>query len=164
MTGDEVRIGDNIFLLNISELGDRYLSSDTLCDVKQYAELFSITLERIAGHSPVKPSEFTLLVQRVESFMKLNPRAILCFYCDFLNEIPSIRKTRFPISVQEYRSRLFTALFTRYCNFHEGCSYIQSVITIEGEENYYIHIISLKSLSFLIDIIAKDLQEAYGKE
>ena len=121
-------------------------------------------LSRVAGRSPVKPSEFAPIVHRVESFMRLNPRAILCFYCDYLNEIPSIRKTRIPISVQEYRSRLFTALFDRYSKYHKSCSYVQSVITIEGEEKYYIHIIALKSLSFLIDTIAQDLQDAYGKE
>lgn len=164
MIEDEVRIGDNIFLIDISELGDKYLSSDTVRNVKQFADIFSITLERVAGCSPVKPSEFAPLVRRIEAFMWLNPKAILCFYCDFLNNIPSIRKTRRPISPQEYRSRLFSALFTRYNSHHEGSSYVQSVITIEGEENYYIHIIALRSMSLLIEQIAKDLQEAYGKE
>lgn len=164
MNEDEVSVGDNIFLFDISELDDKYLSSDTLRDIRSVAELYSINLERVVGRAPVKPAEFSVLVRRVELFLQAHPKAILCFYCDFLNEIPSIRKTRSAITVQEYRSRLFTALFDRYRRHHNCCPYIQSVITVEGEENYYIHIIALSNLSFVIEKISKDLQDAYGKD
>lgn len=66
------------------------------------------------------------------------------------------------MTVQEYRSKLFRAVFHHYRDANS--EYRQRVITIEGEENYYIHIIAHNSLTSQVSIIANDLQSAYGKD
>ena len=39
------------------------------------------------------------------------PNVILSYFCDFIHLVPSQRKD---MSVQEYRSRMFSAMFKRY--------------------------------------------------
>ena len=164
MRGAEVKTGDNVFLLDISVLDDNYLSSDTLCSLEGKVELFTVTLDRIEGNNPVSPYQLGILEEMIARFMKDHPNGVLCYYCDYLNSIPAIRKNRPSITVQEYRSKLFEAVFNRYCHHHPDTSFAQSILTIEGEENYYIHLIASKNLSTFVDVIAEDLQTGYGKD
>ena len=163
MSEGEVRAGDNVFLLDFSPIKDKYLSSETLATISAYAELYSLTLERVKGHLPVATSELGTIVKKIEAFVKEHPNAIICYYCDYLNSIPSIRKTRLGITAQEYRSLLFTALYQRFCSYHPEYKYSQSVITIESEENYYIHVIAQARLTPQITLIEQDLRNSYGK-
>ena len=74
-----------------------------------------------------------------------------------------MRANRPAISPQAYRSLLFSHLFDRYTSGHYVESYTQSIITINGDEDYYIHIVAQRDLSPYMAIIARDFQIGYGK-
>ena len=158
-----VSVGDSIFLFEISELARKYLTPETWSQLDGAVQLYTISLERVQGSRPVTAYELGILSEKVAGFMLTNPEAVLCYYCDFLNAIPSMRANRPAISRQEYRSLLFSHLFDRYTSSHYAESYTQSIIIIDGDEKYYIHIIAQKDLSPYMDIIANDFQIGYGK-
>ena len=158
-----VSIGDSVFLFEISELAHKYLTPETWSQLDGAVQLYTISLERVQGTRPITPYELCVLADKVAGFMLANPEAVLCYYCDFLNEIPSMRANRPAISRQAYRSLLFSHLFDRYTSSHYVESYTQSIITIDGEEDYYIHIIAQRDLAPYMSMIAKDFQIGYGK-
>lgn len=158
-----VSIGDSVFLFEISELAHKYLTSDTWSQLEGAVQLYTISLERVQGSRPITPYELSILTDKVAGFMLANPAAVLCYYCDYLNELPSMRPNRPPISRQEYRSLLFSHLFDRYTSSHHVDSYTQSIITIDGDEDYYIHIAAQRDMSPYMAIIARDFQIGYGK-
>lgn len=158
-----VLIGDSVFLFEISELAHKYLTPETWSQLDGAVQLYTISLERVQGTRPITPFELGILASKVADFMLGNPDAILCYYCDYLNAIPSMRANRPIISRQEYRSLLFSHLFDRYTSSHSADSYTQSIITIDGDENYYIHIVAQRDLSPYMAIIARDFQIGYGK-
>lgn len=158
-----VSTGDSVFLLEISELAHKYLTPETWSQLDGAVRLYTISLERVQGNRPITPYELGILVDKVAGFMLTNPEAVLCYYCDYLNEIPSMRANRSAISRQEYRSLLFSHLFDRYTSSHYLESYSQSIITIAGDEDYYIHIVAKRDLSPYMAIIARDFQIGYGK-
>ena len=164
MGGEEVvSIGDSVFLFEISALAPKYLTSETWSQLEGAVRLYTISLDRVQGTRPITPFKLGILADKVAGFMMANPDAVLCYYCDFLNEIPSMRANRPAISRQEYRSLLFSHLFDRYASSHNVESYNQSIITIDGDELYYIHIIAQRDLAPYMSMIAKDFQIGYGK-
>ena len=158
-----VSIGDSTFLFEISELAQKYLTPETWSQLNGAIQLYTISLERVQGTIPITPFELSMLADKVAGFMLANPEAVLCYYCDYLNDIPSMRANRPASSRQEYRSLLFSHLFDRYTFSHCVESYTQSIITIDGDEDYYIHILAQKDLSPYMSIVARDFQIGYGK-
>lgn len=158
-----VSIGESVFLFEISELSHKYLTPETWSQLDGAVQLYTISLERVQGVRPITPFELGILAEKVASFMLANPEAVLCYYCDYLNDIPSMRANRPTTSRQEYRSLLFSHLFDRYTSSHLLDSYSQSIITIGGDEDYYIHIIAQRDLSPYMAIIARDFQIGCGK-
>lgn len=57
MNEGEIRVGDNTFLIDISPLSDKYLSSNSLQSLNREVDLYSITLERVKGNQPVSPAD-----------------------------------------------------------------------------------------------------------
>lgn len=160
-----VESGSNVFLFQIFPLQESYFSDETLKFINGKVQLFTITLERIKGDKTVLPWEFSSVVNRVAEFMLKESKAVLCYYCDFLNPIPSIRETRDAMTAQEYRSKLFSALFERYTHNQGLLDYNEVVLAINGvDEMFFIHMIAHTSLASYTSIIANDLQKGYGKE
>lgn len=65
---------------------------------------------------------------------------------------------------QEYRSKLFDAMFQRYVKQHDVRGVRLSVVEINGiNEIYYFHVIYRESHSFLAAMIGSDLKEGLEK-
>ena len=75
--------------------------------------------------------------------------------------LPTMKKD---MSVQEYRSRLFSRMFERYVAQHHITDIFNRVTTIEGvAENYYFHIIARRHHLVFADTISANIQKDFGK-
>ncbi len=159
----------------LSESGDEYrLSLTTSVGGELIAEDISESLLRDGielvdvGLSRVKGSHITTfsILQQIEQcianvFMQ-HPNAIICFFCDFISLIPSMKRES--MSVQEYRSRLFSKMFEQYLTHHHIEGIRNRVVEIEGVvETYYVHVIARNSHQKYVDMISMGIQRDYGK-
>ena len=80
--------------------------------------------------------------------------------CDFIHLVP----TKKNIPVQEYRSRLFTAMFNRYVKLHRLNGFCNHVVKIEGvAEPFYFHVIYRKEHEALAKMISDGNQKDFSK-
>ena len=87
---------------------------------------------------------------------------IICYYCDFVNPIPKTKKNKMP--PQEYRSKLFDAMFQRYVKLHGIEDVRLSVVEVNGiNEIYYFHVIYRETHSVLAALIGSDIREGFEK-
>ena len=88
-------------------------------------------------------------------------KLLLSDFCDFISLIPSTKKN---ISVQEYRSRLFSNMFERYINCHNIGGIRNLVVTVKGiAEDYFAHVIVREEHIYLAKIIGEGVQKDFGK-
>mgnify|MGYP007070236434 CR=1 FL=1 len=68
------------------------------------------------------------------------------------------------IPVQEYRSRLFLAMFNRYVKQHRLNGFYNQVVKIEGvAEPFYFHVIYRKEHEMYAKMISLGNQKDFGK-
>ena len=78
--------------------------------------------------------------------------------------LPYTNKRHKKMSVQEYRSILFSQMFDRYVSQHSLENVNLAVLTIEGvEENYYVHIVAHSEHLRYISQISDGIQRDFGK-
>lgn len=88
------------------------------------------------------------------------------YSCDDMNPIPS-RNTKGAnknLSVQEYRSRLFSYMFDTYMISHQVSGFSNTPIIINGEGyKQFMHLIARDSHQSIVDLIKADVLEGWGK-
>ena len=85
---------------------------------------------------------------------------ILSFFCDFIHFVPSNKR----IPVQEYRSRLFSAMFDRYVSLRHIHNFCNHVVEVKGvSETFFFHVIYRKEHESFADMIADGHQKDFGK-
>ena len=150
----------DVYLITLSE-DHSFLSSeavDTLHDVV----VVGIELRRLAGKNPTGQEVLTAIERTIAEFFVAHEKAIICYYCDFINPIPHTTKNTMP--PQEYRSRLFDKMFQRYSLQHGITDVRLSVVEINGiNEKYYFHVIYREAHSLLASMIGHDLKEGFDK-
>ena len=120
-----------------------------------------IGLERTKGLNSTNHRVLAQIEQCIADVMLRNPNVMLTFFCDFISMLPSMKKD---ISVQEYRSRLFSRMFERYVTQHQIVDVFNRVTIVEGvAENYYFHIIARKHHLVFADMISEGIQKDFGK-
>lgn len=73
------------------------------------------------------------------SFLIDNDDVVLCFYCD---ESTDVARHNQAITPQEYRSRLFSAMFDRYVHTNKLVDFVNYIIRIEnGGQPHFAHLI-----------------------
>lgn len=153
----------------VSDNGDQYslsLSSDGLSlsdEIKDAygIELISIELMRIQGNGVTSSKTLACIEKMIADAFDSIPNAVLFYYCDFLNTIPSTTKH---ISPQEYRSRLFCDMFQRYVSHHDIAGVSEVVVTIDGEEEpYFIHMIAREQHLSAVQKIGDQLRRDFEK-
>lgn len=92
-------------------------------------------------------------------FLK-NGNLIFCYYCDFMGPIPHTNKK---ITCQDYRNRLFSLLFKKYIKRFSIKDVADKVITIHGEEDYFVHIIYRKAHEKHVSLLANSIHDGYDK-
>ena len=119
--GDQVRVAlsyyDTESLQSLSE--DPYVLALVFYDV---------TLVRIWGEDTVGIKTLTAICDVLFRFMNDNDNAVLCFYCDDVNEVT---RHHMELTPQEYRSRLFSRMFDMYIKSKHITDMVNYVVEID---------------------------------
>lgn len=153
-----------------SEKGDEYklsLSDDDGLNLfeelagRYHVQLISIELTRINGNGSTPAYILNRIEDLIAATLVEYPNAVMCYYCDFLNPVPSSNK---PMPPQEYRSRLFSLMFQRYVHHHEIEGVSEVIVRVDGiEEVYYFHMITRNRHLGTVKQIATDIQGQFQK-
>ena len=125
-------------------------------------EVAEIALARVKGFNVTSGKVLSQIEQCVSDIMSRHQNVIWTFFCDFISFLPATKKK---IPVQEYRSRLFTAMFERFTSHHQQFkNFCNNVVKVEGvAETFYFHVIYRKEHQKYADMIADGLQKDFGK-
>jgi hypothetical protein len=163
---------NEVFVIS-SEMGDEYKlqfttdSSGIIADSllaelnSEGIEVIEVGLGRINGINVTSPRMLYEIESRIAEVLEKHPNAVLSFFCDFISMVPKMRKK---MSVQEYRSRIFSAMFKHYVFLNRQDGYRNKVVKIEGyAEDYYFHVIYHERHQRYADMIAEGHQKDFGK-
>ena len=109
----------------------------------QGIKVVEIGLGRVKGDAVTSPRVLTQIEEYIAEMFLSHSNVLISFFCDFIHDVPSMSKRRTDITVQQYRSELFSRMFEHYVSRHhlEGIS--NKVVVVKGvAEPYYFHIIS----------------------
>ena len=139
-----IRLGNgNEYKLQFSTEECGIIAPDILETIqKQGVEVVEIGLGRVKGDAVTSIRVLSKIASSIADMFLSHPNVIISFFCDFINFIPSMNKHKQRMTVQQYRSRLFSCLFERYSAQHNLDNVKNKVVTVEGvAESYYFHII-----------------------
>ena len=155
-----------------SEKGDEYrlqfttdrsgIIADALLDflANQGIEVVEIGLARVKGQNVTSHYVLSQIESCIADLMQRHPNVILSFFCDFIHFVPSRKR----IPVQQYRSKLFSAMFNRYVTLYQLHDYCNHVVEVEGvAEPFFFHVIYRKKHEAYADMIAEGHQKDFGK-
>lgn len=156
-----------------SERGDEYklqfttercnLIASSLLDQlrKDGIEVVEVGLGRVKGTNITSHKVLRQIEECIADFMQRMPNVVLSYFCDFINLVPSKKNN---LTVQEYRSRIFSAMFKRYVSQHDMDSFCDDEVKIEGvAEAFYFHIIYRKEHKIYADMIAEAHHNDFDK-
>ena len=124
-------------------------------------QVVDIELERTKGDNVTSPRVLAKIEECIADIFLSHQDVMVCFFCDFISLIPSSKKN---MSVQEYRSRLFSNMFERYVNVHHIVGIRNQVVTVKGiAEDYFAHVIVREEHVYLAKIIGEGIQKDFGK-
>lgn len=128
---------------------------------KESIEIVEVLLDRVKGSDSTSIAILTEMTNIIHRLFVANENAILYFFCDDLNEIPNTDKD---IAPQEYRSRLFTAMFDRFVTRHgiEGINNVSVCIDAIGRTEYLHFIVRNHHLKY-VDFIRENIEQIYTK-
>ena len=123
-----------------------------------------VELNRVQGLNPTTNAVLAKIGEKIADVFMSNPNVIICYFCDFLSDLPYTNKKHKKMSVQEYRSILFSQMFDRYVSQHHLENVSLAVLTIEGiKETYYVHIVARSEHLRYISPINDGIQRDFGK-
>ena len=156
-----------------SDYGDEYklqfttdrsgIISDEILDAlnQEGIEVIEVGLGRSAGLNITSLVVMAQIEDCIADVLHRHPSAVLSFFCDFINLIPSTKKN---IPVQEYRSRLFSLMFNRYVSLHGLEGYTNKVVIVQGvAEPYYFHVIAREEHIQYANMIAEGHHKDFDK-
>lgn len=163
---------DELFIIR-SEQGDEYklrisTNSSGLVSDKVHQQLLTVGLDimdidlyRSKGFNVTDHKVLAKIEECIADVFLSHPNVVICFFCDFIGLLPNTTKT---MSVQKYRSLLFSKMFERYVKTHHIDGVRNHIVTIKGvAEDYYVHIISRVEHSQYAWIIGEGIQKDFGK-
>ena len=153
--GDEYRLQFTTERSNIiaNQILDRLLQNGI--------EVVEIGLGRANGTNVTSHKVLRQIEECIADFVMRHPNAVLCYMCDFINLVPSNKKN---VTVQEYRSRMFSAMFKRYVSQHHITDIFDGEIKIDGvAESFYFHVIYHKEHEQYAKMIADGHHEDFDK-
>ena len=127
-------------------------------------EVVEIGLGRTKGTTPVTPLALAQIEQIIADMFLSHPNVIISFFCDFIHAIPAMSKRKGGMTVQQYRSKLFSCMFARFTDHHHIDNVYNRVVVIQGvAEPYFFHIISRKEHLKYADAIADAHHKDFDK-
>ena len=124
-----------------SENGDEYklqftterssLIANNILDRLEQAgiEVVEVGLGRVKGENITGHKMLGQIEACIADLLQRHPNVILSYFCDFINLVPRKKKD---MTVQEYRSRLFSAMFKRYISLNDLDDICDKEVRIEG--------------------------------
>lgn len=103
---------------------------------------------------------------RVADLFAENENLVIYYSCDDMNPIPSrnMRGANKELSVQGYRSTLFSHIFDSYMYSHQVSGITNTPIIIKGEEyKQFMHLIARSKHQVIVDLIKDDVIDGWGK-
>ena len=156
-----------------SESGDEYklqfttyrsgIIADNLLDQlnAQGIEVVEIGLARVKGENITGHKVLHQIEECIADLMQRMPNVILSYFCDFIHLVPSHKKN---MTVQEYRSRMFSAMFKRYVTQQQLFDVCDDEIKINGvTEPFFFHVIYHKNHQHFAEMIAEGHIKDFGK-
>lgn len=156
-----------------SEQGDEYklqfttdrsgIIADNLLDQlnAQGIEVVEIGLARVKGEHVTSHKVLYQIEECIADLMRRMPNVILSYFCDFIHLVPSKKKD---MTVQEYRSRMFSAMFKRYVSQQQLLDICDDEIKIDGvAEPFFFHVIYHKRHQHFAEMIAEGHIKDFGK-
>lgn len=121
------------------------------------SEVCDVSLERVSDFGSVDHKALHLISHMLFDFIERNPDNIIYFYCDDLHDLPRSRHNQ-SLLPQEYRSRLFSALFRSETKRQNAMRYVDDVIEFDlGDDKRFIHLIYDKGNTPKADILKAEL-------
>ena len=138
------------------------LSDEIIQELKAKGiQVVDIELERTKGLHVTSLRVLAKIEECIAEVFFSRQDIMICFFCDFISLVPSMKKK---MSVQEYRSRLFSDMFERYIKIHHIDGIRNQVVTVNGvAEDYFAHVIVREEHIHLARIIGEGIQKDYGK-
>ena len=158
--GDEYRV--MLFDADISQLAGnvKAVIAENNIDISE------IMIDRVRGSYSTAQEVLHAITGRIADVFAENPNLVFYYSCDDINPIPS-RNTKGAnkdLSVQEYRSRLFSHIFDSYMYSHQVSGINNTPVIINGYGySQYMHLIARSKHQAIIDLIKNDVIEGWGK-
>lgn len=158
--GDEYRV--ILVDADISVLADHVQNVISV----QTIDISEIMIDRLKGGESTAQEVLHAITGRIADLFAENRNLVLYYSCDDMNPIPSrnIKGTNKNLSVQEYRSKLFTHIFNSYMASHQVSGITNTPIIIRGEGYaQFMHLIARDRHHEIVDLIKDDVIKGWGK-
>ena len=132
----------------------------------QGIDISEIIIDRVSGGNATSQEVLHAITGRIADLFADHPTLIIYYSCDDMNPIPSrnTKGSNRDISVQEYRSRLFSHIFDTYMNSHRVSGFSNTPIRIKGDGYIqFMHLIARDELLPIVDLIRDDIIEGWSK-
>lgn len=158
--GDEYRIMLIDADVSVLDSRTRAIIAENNVDISE------IMIERIKGGESAGQEVLHAITGRIADLFADNGNLILYYSCDDMNPIPSrnIKGANKNLSVQEYRSKLFSHIFNSYMISHQVSGFSNTPIIINGEGySQFMHLIARDKHQAVVDCIKNDVIVGWGK-
>ena len=147
---------------------DVYLLSEEVRNVlsENNIDVSEIIIDRIKGGQSSAQEVLHAITGRIADLFADNRNMILYYSCDDMNPIPSrnMKGANRNLSVQEYRSKLFSHIFDSYMVSHQVSGFSNTPIIINGEGySQFMHLIARNKHLPIVNRIKEDVIEGWGK-
>lgn len=161
-----VNSSDDQYILSLAQDGDKFLSTTVSSELQKHGvEVWGILLLRKGRRESVTSvSLLSEISNSITMFILQHPNAILYYQCDDMDEVPmNGRKKNSGISVQKYRSMLFSLMFEKQVRYVPlEIVNVPIFFDFMGHETY-IHIIARENHMPWVNLIKDDIKEGFEK-
>lgn len=134
--------------------------------VEKGIDISEIMIDRVKGGESTAQEILHAITGRVADLFAENENLVIYYSCDDMNPIPSrnMKGANRELSVQEYRSLLFSHIFDSYMYSHQVSGITNTPVIINGEGyTQFIHLIARSKHQAIVDLIKEDVIEGWGK-
>lgn len=160
----EIQHGEYLYSVTFSTGVDAFFYSEEAASLLgNSVEIVEVSLDRLQGEGVDQPDIIYRVTDVIMDYMLDNPRAILCYWCDDMNPVPCAEHN-LNMLPQQYRNRLFTALFVRTMSRNQCAIFQDKSLCINPDcHPMYIHVIHRLEHTDIADGVMRFVSQSYGK-
>lgn len=156
----------DVYAVRISRITKGFLSDATYQLLNEHnLEIWDVILIRDGWKRKITPPHLLAAISKaIADFYLSHDHAILYFQCDDIEDVPmSQAKRKEGLTVQKYRSMLFSRMFDRQMQNY-ALPVVNYPIFFEALGNeVYIHLLSQDKFLKYVNVIKDDVTECYSK-